>query len=806
MGVTPVRMVCDKRQGWGGTDRPYPPPDGAGMASMSECDDLVWEGKGHRLVLSPRLGGRIISWRCAGVERVYEPAALEGGFMRVMFAEENYPGSSYCTAHPVLSCETDENGFRLHLQHYWYTPNVFAELFGWPEKHTQQYFSGILLDKVVHFDAALSVCTVDLTLTNLNDDARTIRPWVQNTFCTWTDHGFVVRDGKQEAYAPEGVYWAAHPPTGARSMRLIQADPAERFFAVLGAEPGRLTGMLKYDPTDFGEQGSEAIGELRYEPVRLDARQSWRANFFLALTDDWRRWAAAAPRPLYNELRAAAPEWQPSGLLPTLGAWAVPTERESGLMLVSFLDKMPFTSGQRYAPAHAVAGFHTSADGARAEVQVYALRELRGVSFCLDGPEGWTLAADNGPRQRELELDLVRHQLVRLSIEAPATLAGKERVRVRVGTAQGETAVLRVPSDAQIEPRYGFQFRQMAAHIEERFRAEKSGFTGKTRKEFFLWQAQLRRKYREWARRSVSGECDLAPRLLERQTGPTCVRDKIALQTEPGMWLPAYVIYPRTAPATMPAVLLIHGSGPGKSGFAPDEPPEGTVVPEGALVFDQPYEVARRLNCLVYVPDQRSQGEWGEWYSAEAVRRAGYNPWAMRMWDHLRSLDYLCSRPDVDVTRIGCMGASGGGSATMYTAGIDERVKAAILSSMPPYRVPLPHGLFCDPSCEAVLEDGWADLMTTPTPTADVCALNVPRALWIMDGMRDECWASPRDPNAEELYAKARAVAQDARDEIARLYALAGAADRLKVSWFDGGHCAGMTVGHAVEWFREQLL
>ena len=80
------------------------------------------------------------------------------------------------------------------------------------------------------------------------------------------------------------------------------------------------------------------------------------------------------------------------------------------------------------------------------------------------------------------------------------------------------------------------------------------------------------------------------------------------------------------------------------------------------------------MKCLVYVPDQRSQGEWGEMYLTEAARRTGYNPWAMRMWDHTRSLDYLCSRPDVDASRIGCFGASGGGSATMYTAGIDTRI------------------------------------------------------------------------------------------------------------------------------------
>ena len=125
---------------------------------------------------------------------------------------------------------------------------------------------------------------------------------------------------------------------------------------------------------------------------------------------------------------------------------------------------------------------------------------------------------------------------------------------------------------------------------------------------------------------------------------------------------------------------------------------------------------------------------------------------------------------------------------------------------MPPYLLHVSDQFFNDMWSDGDLGDAWLPISSTPSISPNVCALTIPRPLWIMDGMRDECWASPRDPRAEELYAEARARAQDARDEIARLYALAGAADRLKLSWFEGGHCAGMTVGHAVEWFRERLL
>jgi dienelactone hydrolase len=48
-----------------------------------------------------------------------------------------------------------------------------------------------------------------------------------------------------------------------------------------------------------------------------------------------------------------------------------------------------------------------------------------------------------------------------------------------------------------------------------------------------------------------------------------------------------------------------------------------------------------------------------------------------RVWDGIRSIDYLCSRPEIDAKRIGCTGSSGGGTLTSYLMALDERVAAA---------------------------------------------------------------------------------------------------------------------------------
>lgn len=47
-----------------------------------------------------------------------------------------------------------------------------------------------------------------------------------------------------------------------------------------------------------------------------------------------------------------------------------------------------------------------------------------------------------------------------------------------------------------------------------------------------------------------------------------------------------------------------------------------------------------------------------------------------------RALDYLCSRPDVDPSRVGCAGLSGGGLRTAYLGGLDDRIRCACCVGM----------------------------------------------------------------------------------------------------------------------------
>jgi hypothetical protein len=216
-----------------------------------------------------------------------------------------------------------------------------------------------------------------------------------------------------------------------------------------------------------------------------------------------------------------------------------------------------------------------------------------------------------------------------------------------------------------------------------------------------------------------------------------------------------------------------------------------------------PYRLAVELNCLLFVPDQRGWGEQAETNLPQMrlrCERLGVNYHAQRMWDHIRYVDYLCARPDVDAARIGCFGASGGGLATIYAAGIDERISAAIVSSSPQELPGVPEHFF---------QDMWADNKSwlhphpeLPAPSAFTCALTIPRPLWIIDGVRDECVVSPHHPQAEEIWAAWHQRADIARAEIARLYQVAGVPERFDATWFDFGHCGGMNLTNVANWFR----
>jgi cephalosporin-C deacetylase-like acetyl esterase len=56
----------------------------------------------------------------------------------------------------------------------------------------------------------------------------------------------------------------------------------------------------------------------------------------------------------------------------------------------------------------------------------------------------------------------------------------------------------------------------------------------------------------------------------------------------------------------------------------------------------------------------------------------GDNLTLWRVWDAMRAIDYLQSRPEVDPDQIGCTGHSGGSTLSVFVSSLDERIKCTV--------------------------------------------------------------------------------------------------------------------------------
>jgi hypothetical protein len=143
----------------------------------------------------------------------------------------------------------------------------------------------------------------------------------------------------------------------------------------------------------------------------------------------------------------------------------------------------------------------------------------------------------------------------------------------------------------------------------------------------------------------------------------------------------------------------------------------------------------------------------------------------MMTWDLIRLVDYVATRPDCDMNRLGCVGLSGGGMQTLWLSVFDERVKVAVVSGyFYGYKDAL---LKLNENCSCNYVPGLWQLVDM----GDIAALICPRPLLIESGLRDPLNGERGITNVTEQLA----ITQQA-------YRLAGTQEKLYHSVFDGPH------------------
>ena len=170
----------------------------------------------------------------------------------------------------------------------------------------------------------------------------------------------------------------------------------------------------------------------------------------------------------------------------------------------------------------------------------------------------------------------------------------------------------------------------------------------------------------------------LNPKIVGTIPRADYVIEKLIFESRPGFFVTANLYRPNPDSGRRPAV--VHDCGHYQEGKAAPDYQSACIglAKKGivALIFDPMGQGERWM----YRGDrgQPMEGSAEHNVAGRPAYLVGVTLTNYRMWDIMRAFDYLESRPEVDSTRMGLLGHSGGGMMTLLTAPLEPRVRAAM--------------------------------------------------------------------------------------------------------------------------------
>jgi dienelactone hydrolase len=206
-----------------------------------------------------------------------------------------------------------------------------------------------------------------------------------------------------------------------------------------------------------------------------------------------------------------------------------------------------------------------------------------------------------------------------------------------------------------------------------------------------------------------------AAEILRREDRADYVLEYLTFQTTPDIRVPAFVLIPKAAKLPAPGIVALHchggfyvwgkeklveaaGEHPALTEYKQELYHGRSIASELArrgyvvIVIDAFYWGERRMlldedpqsyrepsqMSKKEVADFNRRSQQGEQLVARSLFTAGITWPGVALWDDLRTVDYLASRPEVDPARIGCVGLSMGGYRSFLLAALEPRIKVAI--------------------------------------------------------------------------------------------------------------------------------
>jgi len=245
----------------------------------------------------------------------------------------------------------------------------------------------------------------------------------------------------------------------------------------------------------------------------------------------------------------------------------------------------------------------------------------------------------------------------------------------------------------------------------------------------------------------------------------------VHFESYPGFYVTGNLYRPARKEGPFPAIACPHGHwGRGRLANTNDGSVPGrciNFVRQGYVVFS--------YDMVGYNDSRQVEHRFGE--TRETMW--AIHPLALPLWKSIRVLDFLSSLPDVDPNRLGCTGASGGGTQTFLLAAVDDRVKVAAPVNM--ISAHFQGGCLCEN----------APGLRFDTCNVEFGAMMAPRPLLLVSATGD--WTD-ETPRVE--YPAIRSV-----------YELFGAEDKVHCVQIDAGHNYNKASREAVyAWFGKWLL
>lgn len=304
------------------------------------------------------------------------------------------------------------------------------------------------------------------------------------------------------------------------------------------------------------------------------------------------------------------------------------------------------------------------------------------------------------------------------------------------------------------------------------------------------WQADFRAALMDLLH--LSGrDLPLAPavQLLSAADKGRYIEEKYALEADEGVFIPMYLLVPKTPPPHRP-IFALHGHGPGVSTILGNHTDAVTAQARAANDDNFAQQLAQE-GYFVCAIEQRGFGERitrqvGE--SGNACRHLafeymmeGRSLLGERVRDAMIAISYLQNRHGL-TSNLGCVGFSGGGTTALFLAALDERITTSVIGG---YFCTYKRSILGVPHCECNYVPGLLQL----GEAGDIGALIAPRPVRIISGEQDPIFPIE---GVYEQYAT-----------LERAYAILDAEDKCSLAIHAEGHRYQHSLG--VEWFAQWL-